>query len=117
MLDTFPYNGGVTTSSALRAGVPVLTLAGRAFASRMGVSLLNAVGVPGLITETPDAYEDLAVALALDPARAASLRARVRAGGDGRLFDAAKFTRSLEAGFVAALERHRAEAAGDIVIG
>jgi predicted O-linked N-acetylglucosamine transferase (SPINDLY family) len=116
MLDTFPYNGGVTTSSALRAGVPVLTLAGRAFASRMGVSLLNAVGIPELITETPDAYEELAVALALDSARAASLRARVQAGGDGRLFDAEKFTRSLEAGFVAALDRHRAEAGGDIVI-
>ncbi len=114
MLDTFPYNGGVTTSSALRAGVPVLTRAGRAFASRMGASQLNAVEVPELIVETPQAYEDLAVALALDPTRAAEVKARVLAAGNGRLFDAAKFTRSLEAGFVAVLER--AGAAGDIAV-
>lgn len=117
MLDTFPYNGGVTTSSALRAGVPVMTLAGRAFASRMGASLLQSLGLPDLIVETLEAYEDRAVALALDPGATASLRARVQAGGDGRLFDAVTFTRSLEAGFIEALRREGAGERGDIVIG
>jgi predicted O-linked N-acetylglucosamine transferase (SPINDLY family) len=97
ILDTFPYNSGATASGALRAGVPILTRIGESFAARMGASLLTAVGLPELITETPEAYEDLAVALATDPARLAAIKAKLDANLPGSiLFDTERATRGLE---------------------
>src|SRR5690606_27108078 len=77
-LDTFPYHGTTTTCEALYMGVPVVTLAGRTHAARVGVSLLNAVGLPDLIANTPDDYIATARGLAADPARRASLRETLR---------------------------------------
>ena len=57
VIDTFPYNGHTTTSDALWAGCPVLTLAGETFPSRVAGSLLSAIGVPELITYSLDDYE------------------------------------------------------------
>ena len=65
-LDPFPYNGTTTTCEALWMGVPVITLAGQTHVSRVGVSLLNAVGLPELIANSPDEYIALAVKLASD---------------------------------------------------
>ena len=56
-LDTLPYNGHTTTSDALWVGLPVLTHIGETFAGRVAASLLNAIGLPKLITSTPQAYE------------------------------------------------------------
>jgi len=61
VLDTFRVNGAASTSDALWAGVPVLTVQGRHFASRMSSSILNAVGLPDLITQSLVKYENLAV--------------------------------------------------------
>ncbi len=72
-LDTLPFNAGTTASDALWAGLPVLTCPGETFAARMGASLLQAVGLPELIAATPADYEDMAVALAQDPARLARM--------------------------------------------
>ncbi len=97
-LDTFPYNAGATASGALRMGVPILTRRGESFAARMGASLLTAVGLPEMTTDTPDAYEDLAVALATDPARMAAVKAKLAANLPGSiLFDTTRATRALEA--------------------
>ena len=52
MLDTFPYNAGTTASDALWMGTPILTLAGRSVISRMAGSLLHAVGLPELVTDS-----------------------------------------------------------------
>ncbi|EXI75599.1 MAG: putative O-linked N-acetylglucosamine transferase, SPINDLY family [Candidatus Accumulibacter sp. SK-11] len=94
-LDTLPFNAITTTSSALRAGVPVLTCAGRSFAARAAGSLLHAAGLSSLVTDDLAAYERKALELAGDPARIAALR---RALGDrlraGPLFDAARFRRA-----------------------
>ena len=105
-LDTFPFNAGTTASDALWAGLPVLTLTGEAFASRMAGSLLRAIDLPELITGTPQAYEDLAVALAGDPPRMQAIRQRLAAGRAGaRLFDTPFFTRQIESVFRQMIER------------
>jgi predicted O-linked N-acetylglucosamine transferase (SPINDLY family) len=108
-LDTLPYNAGTTASDALWAGLPVLTCMGETFASRVGASLLQAVGLPELITTTREQYERLAVELASHPQSMASLRAKL--AGDLRttpLFDTAAFARHLEAAYARMADRYRA---------
>jgi len=66
-LDTFPYNAGTVASDAIRMKLPLLTLCGQAFASRMAASLLHAMGAPqGIATALPK-YIDTAARLADDP--------------------------------------------------
>ena len=77
MLDTSPYNGHMTTSDALWAGVPLVTVLGTAFAGRVAASLLQTLGVPELITSSMEDYEALALTLAKDPAPLAGLRAKL----------------------------------------
>ncbi|MBU8536429.1 O-linked N-acetylglucosamine transferase, SPINDLY family protein [Falsiroseomonas tokyonensis] len=97
-LDTTPYNSGTVASDALRMGLPLLTLAGTAFAARMACSLLTAIGLTDGITETREDYVARAIALATDPARLAAAR-QVLAGDAWMrtLGDSAGFTRRLEA--------------------
>ena len=99
-LAPLPYNAHTTASDALWAGLPVLTTPGRSFASRVGASLLRAVGMEELIAASPAEYERLALALARDPARLAALRQRlVAARPTAPLFDTPAFTRHLEAAY------------------
>lgn len=96
-LDTFPFNAGTTANDALWMGLPVLTLSGRAFASRMAGALLTAAGLPELITHDLQAYEDLAVELANDKKALKALRQKLAdAKTSSPLFDSEKFTRDLE---------------------
>ncbi len=109
-LDTMPYNAGTTGSDALWAGLPVLTLMGRSLASRMGASLLQAIGLPELITETAEQYENLAVRLAGDPVALEGIRRRLRENRrKGSLFDTPRFTRHLESTYLRMYERHQAD--------
>ncbi len=97
-LDTLPYNAHATACDALWAGLPVLTLAGRAYAGRVAASMLTAMGVPELVTETMQDYEAMALTLARDPARLAALRARLDPAA-APLFDTQHFARDLEAAY------------------
>ena len=97
-LDSFPFNAGTTANDALWMGLPLLTLTGRSFASRMAGALLTAAKMESLICYNLQDYEEKAVALANDPAEMARLRAHlqgVRSGGV--LFDTGRFVRELEA--------------------
>ncbi|HET6149354.1 MAG TPA: FkbM family methyltransferase [Polyangia bacterium] len=91
-LDTWPYAGTTTTCEALWMGVPVVTLAGRSHASRVGASLLSRLGERSLIADSRAGYVAAAVGLATDLDRLATLRASLRglmiASGitDGRAF-------------------------------
>jgi protein O-GlcNAc transferase len=106
-LDTLPYNAGATANDALRAGLPLVTCAGRGFAGRMGASLLNAVGLPELITADLDAYEALALELASERARLELIRRRLeRNRHTCPLFDAARTCRHIESAYAAMWENH-----------
>ena len=108
-LDTLPYNAGATASDALWAGLPVLTCAGETFAGRMASSLLQAIGLPELITSTPAQYEDLAVALSLDTNRMAEIKRKLAANRlTTALFDTRLHTRNLEAAYILMQARYAA---------
>ena len=100
-LDTLPYNAHATAADALWAGLPVLTVMGEAFAGRVAASLLRAIGMPELVASNLEDYETLALALARDPTRLASLREKLaRNIATTPLFDADRFTRDLEAAYL-----------------
>jgi len=106
-LDTRIYNGHTTTSDMLFAGVPVVTLRGRHFASRVSASLLMACGLPGLITETLDDYKSLVRHLVGAPERLDELRARTaRLRVESPLFDTVRFARDLELAYMEMWRRH-----------
>ncbi len=99
-LDTFPYAAGATCNDALWIGLPVLTRVGETYVSRMGGSLLTALGMPDLVTETLGDYEREAIALARDPERMRALRERLaRARATSALFDMPAFAASLETAY------------------
>jgi predicted O-linked N-acetylglucosamine transferase (SPINDLY family) len=105
-LDTLPYNAHTTCTDALRMGVPMITVAGRSFASRVGASMLAAAGLPELIAEDAESYEALALALARDPECLARLRARLGAARFSLpLFDVPVFMRHWEALFAAIMPK------------
>ncbi|MBU3578377.1 hypothetical protein ICN24_10285, partial [Polynucleobacter sp. UK-Kesae-W10] len=106
-LDTLPYNAGTTASDALWAGLPVLTLMGQSFASRVAASLLNAIGLPELITTTPEQYEARAIELALQPETLIAIKAKLAANRlSTPLFDTPLFTKHLESAYQQMYERY-----------
>ncbi len=99
-LDTPPYNAHTTTSDALWVGLPVVSVIGETFAGRVAASLLHAIGLPELVTQSPPEYEALALRLALDPSLLADIRRKLSANRlTHPLFDCARTTRHLEAAF------------------
>ena len=108
-LDTFPYNAGTTASDALWVGLPVITLMGKSFASRMAASLLNGIGLPELINNTQEEYEALAIELAKNPQKLAAIKFKL---ANNRLiaplFDTPLFVSNLESAYIKMYERHQA---------
>ena len=104
-LDTRYYNGHTTTSDALWAGVPVVTLEGKHFASRVSASLLRAMDLPELITSTTSEYKSRIIELATNNNRRAMIRKKITSNRlNTPLFDTVTFTRDLEATYT---EMHR----------
>ena len=105
-LDNLPYNAHTTASDALWAGVPLITCRGTSFPGRVAASLLNAIGLPELITENPEDYEALAVKLASNAELLESLRRKL---AENRLttplFDTGRFTRHIEKAYETMLAR------------
>jgi predicted O-linked N-acetylglucosamine transferase (SPINDLY family) len=106
-IDTLPYNAHTSASDALWAGLPVLTCLGEAFASRVAASLLNAIGLPELITSTQEEYEALAVELASHPARLAHVRRKLGQNIlTAPLFDTPLFTKHIEMAYATMYQRY-----------
>jgi predicted O-linked N-acetylglucosamine transferase (SPINDLY family) len=111
-LDTLPYGAHTTASDSLWAGVPVLTCMGTSFAGRVAASLLRAIGMPELITNSAEDYAALALKLARDQTGLAAIRTKLARNRDTRpLFDTARFTRNFEA---ALATMHRRQQSGQL---
>lgn len=96
-LDPFPYNGATTTCEALWMGVPVVTLRGRTHTSRMGASILNAIGRPDWVADTDDDYVSTITRLAADVNALAQWRLEAREViAASALLDEVGFTREFE---------------------
>jgi len=106
-LDTRPYNAGTTASDALRMGLPVLTLKGNSFASRMGASVISALNLPELITTTEEEYESLAIELATHPEKLKIIKDKLVSNlSTAPLYDTKLFTKNLESAYTMIYERH-----------
>jgi len=106
-LDTFPYNAHATASNALWAGLPVLTLMGETFGSRVAASLLNAIALPELITTTQEEYEALAIELANNPKKLAIIKQKLSANRFSMpLFNTLLFTDHLQQAYLQIMERY-----------
>jgi predicted O-linked N-acetylglucosamine transferase (SPINDLY family) len=104
-LDTTPYNAGTTANDALWAGLPLLTLAGHTYASRMAGSLLKSIKLDTLITFDRANYEATAIRLAQNPYEIRELRQKLREAKDKQnLFCTERFTREFEAALQEALK-------------
>jgi protein O-GlcNAc transferase len=98
-LDTRIVNGAASTSDVLRMGLPIITLKGTHFASRMSASILTAIGLPELITHDFEEYEKLAVHLANSGALNAIRNKLEKNRKTSPLFDTPRFVRNLESAF------------------
>jgi len=106
-LDNLPCNAHTTASDALWSGLPILTQVGEAFASRVAASLLSAIGLPELITQTSQEYEAMAIHLATHPEALKNLKDKLQENRlSGPLFNSKKFTGHLEEAYEAAYARY-----------
>ena len=96
-LDTLPYNGITTTCDALWMGVPVVSLAGKTAAGRVGLGILSTVGLPELATRSPEEFVRAATQLAGDLPRLSEMRVGLRHRMEtSPLMDAPRFARNVE---------------------
>jgi predicted O-linked N-acetylglucosamine transferase (SPINDLY family) len=109
-VDTVPYNAGTTASDALWTGLPVLTLQGKSFASRVASSILNAIDLPELITYSQEEYEALAIELAKNPQKIQYIKEKlINNRLSTPLFDTPLFTKHIEDAYIQMMERYHAD--------
>ncbi|WP_417811152.1 tetratricopeptide repeat protein [Thalassospira alkalitolerans] len=116
-VDTFNVNAHTTASDALWGGLPMVTRAGDQFAARVAASLLCAMDLPELVTDSDDAYESLILDLATQPDRLAKIRTKLEQNRlKAPLFDTLRYTRGLERGIEMAVKRYRKNAPCDHIV-
>lgn len=108
VLDAFPLTGGTTTCDALWMGVPIVTLAGQAFHSRMSGTFLGAVGLEWLVCQDEAAYVEAVAQLAADVEQLNALRLSIRPRFErSSTFDSDGFARWLEDHLIRLVGQHR----------
>lgn len=113
-IDTFAFNAHTTTTEALWAGLPVITKTGKGFAARVAGSLLNAIGLPELITKTEQDYEALALELATHPNHLKQIKAKLDTNRLSKpLFNTKQYTNHLETAYKMAYDNYFNEQNGD----
>lgn len=109
-IDTFPCNAHTTASDALWAGLPVLTCMGESFASRVAGSLLYAIGLPELVTETQSDYEASAIELGNNPDKVKAIKEKLEKNRlTTPLFDTRQFTKNIEEAYTKMYERYHSD--------
>jgi predicted O-linked N-acetylglucosamine transferase (SPINDLY family) len=118
-LDTYPYNAHTTANDALKVGLPLITIMGQSFASRVASSLLSAVSLQELIVNNNHDYESLAISLANDPVKLKEIRQKLMDNiKTSTLFDTKVFTNNIELLYKEMYRRHQNELpVDDIYIG
>jgi predicted O-linked N-acetylglucosamine transferase (SPINDLY family) len=97
LLDTYPYNSHSTTYDYINAGLPMVTLKGNSFASRVGASIYSSLKLQELIAKTESEYENIAVKLANDELKLKEIKDKMKKGtANSNLFKAKEFTKELE---------------------
>ena len=108
-LDTHPYNAGTTASDALKMGLPMLTYLGRSYQARMGASIVNALNLPEMVTNSLEEYESLAIELATNPDKLKKIKEKLQSNlTTAPLFDTPLFTKNIESAYTQMYERHHA---------
>jgi predicted O-linked N-acetylglucosamine transferase (SPINDLY family) len=116
-IDTLPCNAHTTASDALWVGLPLITLMGESFASRVAASLLKAIGLPELVATSQEQYEALAIELAANAERLSQIRQKLERNRlIAPLFDTQLYTRHIEAGYTQMYERYHADLPPDHII-
>ena len=106
-IDTFPYGAHTTCSDSLWAGLPIVTLMGKSFASRVGGSLLNAINLEELITITEKEYEKLIMELANNSYLLKEIRNKLHKNRFTKpLFDTKLYTKNIELAYTKIYEKH-----------
>ena len=96
-LDTYPYGAHTTASDAIRMGVPVITIEGESFSSRVASSILSQVNLNELVTKNIDQYKDLAINIGNSNSNYNMIKKRlINSIKTTPLFDSYKFTKNLE---------------------
>ena len=107
-LDTFPYNAHTTCNDALWAGVPVLTIIGDSFPSRVAASILNTSNLNELIKNSLKEYEEMAVKIANDPEYLKELKNKIsKFKRKNPLFNSELFAKNLEKSFDLVVDRYK----------
>ena len=106
-LDTFNYNAHATTLDALWVGLPILTKLGSSFSARVASSLLYAMGLPELVTNNQNDYENLALNLANNPKKILDIKNKILFNQKKTpLFDSNRYTKYLENGYLQAYKNY-----------
>ena len=106
-LDTFNYNAHTTACDSLWAGTPIVTKSGKSFVSRVAGSLLTAIDIPELITNSELEYENLILKLASSPDNLKKIKQKLHENISIKpLFDTKKYTHYLETAFIKAFTNH-----------
>ncbi len=97
-LDTRIYNGHTTTTDSIQCGVPIVTLIGNHFASRVSASILKSIGLDELITQNISSYKSLVIKLASDTDYLIEIKARLTENNNyiDDFYNVKKFAKELE---------------------
>ena len=96
-MDTFPYTAHTTASDFIRMGVPLITLAGESFASRVAASILNEVNLNELVTKNKNYYQNIAIDIGNDKKKLKNLKEKLKGSiSKSNLFNSILYTKNLE---------------------
>ena len=96
-LDTFPCNAHTTASEAIRMALPIITISGESFASRVAKSILNQVNLNGLVVNNEKDYQNLAIDLANNKSKLEEIKSNLRKSlKNTSLYNSKEFTKNLE---------------------